>query len=179
MNKDKLIVEFISALSNFSDTELVELAHLLQTTPGRKAIIGLLRNTVEIRKTKSKKRSILSKNIGNDNSFSIDTEDYEQETDGIDSVKKMFFDYLSDRSIYPGTKDVIETLNSSFNCYLEYETFRKRGRKAALTSCWTRLLNMSIEERSNLLKAFFDTHPTNGNKPNAYQELFKILTKDE
>lgn len=188
MNKDKLAVEFISALSNFSDNELIDLTQLLQTPSSRKAIIGLIRNTVEIRKSLPNKKTNLSKNFNDKDSAFRDTKDHEQQTSqqefsqdkhDTDRFKNIFFKHLSDRSIYPGTKDVIKTLKSSFNCHVEYETFRKRGRKAALIHCWNHLLKISASERSNLLKSYFNSRPTSDNNLDAYQELFKILTKDE
>ena len=87
--------------------------------------------------------------------------------------------YLNDRNIFPSTMDVINFANSIFDCRINYEQFRRRGRRDLIKKVLKHLFELPISLRESMLKNFFSKLQSANNESSAYQELFKILTRNE
>jgi hypothetical protein len=183
-NKTEIIAKLMSTLSDYSNVELKNLIDILRIARTRNAFIEMIENYLLLRgeQPSEKQIEVFEKKIEPNEvryppASPIRNKGDKGEVEA--KLKEMFVHYLSDRARYPATKDVIIELNESFNCNLKYKDYRKRGRKDAITKCWSHISGLPKKQRMSLLNNFFrDDFPNSNLSHDEYLQLFRILTHD-
>jgi hypothetical protein len=184
---DAVLDKLLNALSDFSDDELKSLARILEYPPGRRSLATVVRGLIGFREASRLSTppaaAALPSKVGQRElreAFlaQVSPSLPEQEVTD-DRLKRFFFRALDNRKALPSTRDVVDTMNRSFGCELEYERFRRKGRLAAMTKCWRHLLRLKKARRLSLLRSFFERVPSEDASSDAYRELFRILTSNE
>lgn len=185
MANDYVLTKLVSALDTMSDSDLRRLAAVLSQPQSGKAVAGMLENTLALRRAqRDSERKHRSRPKGpatrrkasrRDNGEPVQVSVFEGSTI---SPREAFFEKVNDRGLFPGTYDVVATLNAAFSTAYQYDDFRKSGRKPLARQCWRHLMGLPEKKRLRLLRAFFDTCGNGLDKSDEYRELFRILTRN-
>jgi len=185
MREKFLLTKVVDALNWFSDSDLYQLADLLNKPQSTKSLVKIIEKKLALRQTERIRKSELNK---------ISTSKYRREKEAINrkritahddqlSVASMqdilnaFVSSLEDKKIFPSTKDVVNMVNKTFHWEINYEDFRKRGRKAVINKCLSNLAFLPKQKQIRMLGAFFyDISFRRMGLKDQYLELFKILS---
>jgi hypothetical protein len=176
MTKNAILTKFISMLGSFTDEELRGLVTFLENEQSRNALIHMVQNVTQIRNVHQDtyEHTNFQKSHGPGIALS------EQLNNGTaEKVREMFFSYFSNKNHYQSVRDVINALNSSFKCQIDYDVNQKRGRRDVISKCWSALSKLPDEERFRMLSLFFKNEQHDDNLSAEYKKLFKILTRNE
>jgi hypothetical protein len=179
--------KLIASIHGFSDGDLLQLAEILEHPAESTSLQRMIREILALRKTERKAGKEKSDihvvkddaELVADSNPAIQLPRFEAFIGSDENLKNMLFDILQDRGLFASTHDVIEAINSFFDCDLDYEGFRRRGRRDAIRRCWTQLLNLPKKERSELLRRFFEAIYGQEGDRRIYRELFKLLTNHD
>jgi len=185
--QEHVINKLIAAMYDFSDDTLRQLTEILEHPRECTLLQRRIREILALRRTErrtGKEKSnthVVKENVElvADSNPGIQSARFEAFSGSDVNLKNMLFDILQDRERFGSTRDVIEAINSFFDCGLDYESFRRRGRRDAIRRCWTQLLNLSKKERSRLLRRFFEAIYSQEGDKRIYRELFRLLTHHE
>ena len=187
MREEYVVDKLVAALAGMSDLDLRLLASLLAERSVRTSLSTLLDRMIALRKAEneSRRRRRATRQAtlpyGSDevqNSVRPPAQHGRSQAQASE-LRSVFFGLLQDRDRYPSTRDVLDAMNTSFGMSLEYEKFKRRGRKDAITYCWSRLSDLGEVRRLRLLKRFLSGVATGPSEKDEYGHLFRILAKND
>lgn len=178
---ESVLTALVSALSRLSDSQLETLRHLLGRPRFADVLVRQVDSILAFRRAVPKGDSL---------SVEMETETERIRTDRVKSVRIItkpltkdprhfrtaLSNLLSDRMLFPSTKDVLQAVNDGFGFEFRYDDFKKSGRRDLIRRCWSSLERLPDRSRRQALKNFLDKYSTSGKAADAYKELFRILT---
>lgn len=177
--------KLVNALLGFSDRQLRELKALLRRPRSGSAVIKQIDSILELRAEERAIRSSSNKRPNpmiSEQKWHVDSAALESSQIGHrlpDNLRSNLTAILENRRLFPGTKDVIQVVNTYFNCEFDYATFRKRGRKDLIQRCWSHLESLPGKHRKRMIGSFIRRFAAEFSDSDAYRDLFKILTGNE
>lgn len=183
MENKYVLIKLVGALNTLSDSDLSRLAVLLKQPKVNEALVKLIENTLELRMAERTSRP--DKRYEDASEVTEEQRTIERNSIGlrgdqvgvqaVEDVQSAFVTLLQDRSLFPSTKDVVDAVNRVFQWGIDYEEFRKRGRRDLINKYLHRLSLYPDNRRIKLLKSFFYEVSQKAVKVDKYSELFKIL----
>jgi hypothetical protein len=182
--EDKYVLNKLAeALTNLSDKDLHKLAAIVKHPAAVVELGNLIESILALRKTE---RNIISSTEKRKESkiSAGETRAYGTESNikndrfyirSVEDVKKVFKTLLENRNFFPGTKDVVEAVNSEFQCGINYSDYRKRGRKDVIQTCLSHLANFPERKQISLIKSFFGKVYQKHGELDQYRNFFRIL----
>jgi len=168
--------KFVSALHDLSVSEMENLMSMMRNVNKRNALIKMMKGVLEVRRTKS------NYNSDDDRMNESSQNQYQRyhvnnrRNIAEEELRELFFNHFNERNRYPSTFDVVNILNNAFSCGINYDKYRKRGRRDAIKYCWSYINKLPNSEKIKVLKNYFQSIPQAHEGYKDYLKLFKMLT---
>jgi hypothetical protein len=182
--EDKYVLnKLVRALSNLPDNDLRKLASVLRQ-PGIGEELGkLIESVFALRKAErniishtDKKEEFATEVVrGRIDRANLNIRDNHLFIRSIGDVRNTFETLLENKDLFPSTKDVVEAVNSEFQCGINYADFRKRGRKDVIKKCLSQLEKLPNGKQISLIKSFFYKVYREHGELEQYRKFFRIL----
>jgi hypothetical protein len=185
MSKPNVLGTLINALDDLPDEELKQLERLLLHPNIAETLRRLVAHTRQLRKgdsdltfatqgtserpTKSK-RPVPAVSADATSSRPVRSKSKRDVYSIIDVV-------LSDKIIFPTTKDAVEAVNTEFKLGLDPVSFTRRGRRDLVQRVCTMVKQMPDQGRQAALSSFAERISGSSSQGREYRELFKMLTR--
>ena len=177
MDHDAIIKKLLTALSNMTVKDLQQLSLILDHPNSEKTIKDIIDGIISLRKIEA------AKTPANDKKHEGRTSKADNRNDktAINELKSnSMIDHLTkilnDKSIFPKTIDLIESLNNAFRFNIKYEDFYKRGRRDLIQKYKKLITALPKNEQKRRITSFLQSIQNDRQESDAYQKLFKILS---
>jgi len=181
MGKNYVLNKLMRALNTLSDSELSRLAALFSQPSINIEFVTLIESTLALRKAE---RSIGSEKLygaiknnlkGKTQSESEVSAQIDHRIHSFEDVQNTFTSLLVDKKLFRSTKDVVDAVNTSFSCDIDYEKYRRRGRKPVIKKCLKYLSGQPLRKQIGLMRSFLQKISEESKALDQYRELFGIL----
>ena len=178
MGNNAILNKLLIAFNNMTDKDLQQLLTIIANPDSEIAFKKIIEGILFLRKTE--KTNVSANNILSVNSLS--KKDINRNILTKKELKKYksnniiyhLMTILNDKSLFPKTIDLIESVNAAFQFDLKYEEFYKRGRRDLIQRYKKLITSLPKNEQKNMISSFLRSiKDRQGN--DAYQELFEIL----
>ena len=173
MGSEYVINNLVASLGRLSDQDLRDLSNLFYDGDVAKAFAEVVEKMIYLRQAERQR----SKKFFSTEASVPRRAEGDRHTRPIEPARVRFFAILSDRSLFPATRDVVEVLNNVFGLGLQYENYRKRGRRDLILKCWRHLEKMPLSDRRSVLQSLSSRSEHGSFRSEGYHELFRILSK--
>lgn len=183
MENQYVLNKLVNALSILSDSDLRQIAHILKQPNVNEELAKLIESTLALRSaetgTRRREASEAARKSRRDERKAkrnnLTAQDRHTPIDSMEDIQNSVVALLEDRKLFPSTRDVVDSVNKSFQCAIEYEKFRKRGRKPVIRKCLRHLSDFPIRNQIHLLRSFLHKVREESGALDQYRELFRIL----
>lgn len=183
MENQYVLNKFVNALNTLSDADLRHLARMLKQPKVNEDLARLIESTLALRH--AERNSKLQKGDGASyrnrmaharaETTNLAARGYEVPIRSMEDVKNTFIGLLEDRNLFRSTRDVVDSVNTSFQCGIEYEKFRKRGRRPVIRKCLQHLSGFPVSKQIEVLRSFLNKISDEASRLEQYRELFRFL----
>ncbi len=185
--RNKFVIDkLLAALGKLSDHELMDLATLLDSPSAAMSISNIIREQISLRRFENQKSSLLTEDI---DEYEIAPSDftpseyyikkYKEALNTTDQAAEMFASALGDRTLFPTTGDTIAGIQDFSGIRLNYNDYRKEGRKKVIRHFKARMQRMSKKQQQETLLRFFNWLSKLNVSQDDYGQLFRILARNE
>ena len=176
MPKLYLTDTLLQSLRTFSDAELRDLEDLLRRPDFRAILADILADLRSLRGTERHLSSSRRSTATSDNDADVQPPEIIGSTsllyeDAIEAIPRL----LSDRSIFPTTRHVLAAINTALPIQLDYDQYRRSGRRPAIRQCTHRLQQMSPKERRSAFHKLVKFAQNMSEHAAPYLQLFSAL----
>lgn len=177
MSGSYIINKLFLALSDLTDNDLRRLLSILRRNDAITELAKVVESILSLRRIE--RPDAVRWQEGQDAESSLAGEGPSEKSGDNESPNGRSFDeleraiqtLLDNRQAFPTTKDVVDVVNSEFQCGIDYDSYRKRGRRDVIKRCRADLQLLPKRKQISLMKAFFQKHA----EMDKYARLFKIL----
>ena len=173
MRNEYVINKLVSNLGRLSDQELQELSNLFYEGDVAKAFAEVVEKIIYLRRAERQR----SKKFFSTEANIPQRAERDRHISSGEPARDKFFVILNDRSLFPATRDVVEVLNNVFGLELQYENYRKRGRRDLIKKCWHHFEKMPIDKRRRVIQLLSNRSAHGTFRSEGYHELFRILSQ--
>lgn len=187
MTSEYVLNKLVDALNDLPDEDLVSLAALLRQPAADKTLAMLIENTLALREAERRSRTVSRKmpisperhkaQLLGGNSKIISS--HQRQIGSLKDVAGSLAKLLQDRNLFPSTKDVINAINGAFDLKINYEEFRKRGRRDLIQRCLSYVSELRESKQIDRLESFLKQIPQSRLEMDQYRSLFRILTRND
>jgi len=179
MGNSAILNKLLIAFNNMTDKDLQQLLTIIANPDSEIALKKIIEGILFLRKTE--KTNASANNILSVNSLSkkdinrnISTKKELKKKYGSNNIIYHLMTILNDKSLFPKTIDLIESVNAAFQFDVKYDQFYKRGRRDLIQRYKKLITSLPKNEQKNMISSFL--HSIKDRQENdAYQELFEIL----